>query len=104
MNTADLIMNYNSITSLAKEITQAQEEFSDLLVNLDSLVETMNGKWKGKAQVEFATAYNNLKPKLEIISGVLVNYANALSAAATNEANLEDVQKNMLSNAGIPSF
>lgn len=104
MKTADFVMDYESVTILAKEITQAQADFENLLVNLDSLVETMSGRWKGKAQVEFATAYSDLKPKLEIVSTVLENYATALSAAVSNEASLEEAGVNTYSNMGIPSF
>jgi WXG100 family type VII secretion target len=104
MNMADLIMEYDSISSFAKEILQTQVEFSRILADLDTMVGTTNDKWRGKAQVEFATAYSNLRPKLETISNVLKNYADAMSVAVANEKSLESAQGKRLSNMGIPSL
>ena len=101
---ADLVMNYDSLLGLSNEIAQAQGNFERLLADLDSVVNTMDGKWKGKAQVEFATAYNNLKPKLTGIGTVLGNYSSALSTAAANEEALEKSHVHSFSNVGIPSF
>ena len=101
---ADLVMNYQSIYDLKREVSTMEEEFSELLTNLDALVGNINGKWRGKAQVEFATAYSELQPKLETMYKVLHNYATALSSIASNQNELEQTHATMFSNVGIPSF
>ena len=102
---ADLIMDYNSISSLAQEISNTQMEFDQLLTNLEAMVSSTNSIWHGNAQVEFATTYSNLKPKLETISSVLKNYAEAISATVANEQNLESAHaKSLSTNVVIPTF
>ena len=88
----DFSMGYGPMLSFADEIARTQEDFAQVCSSLDELVGSLEGKWTGKAQVEFAAAYRELKPKLVTIGSVLEAYATAIKQAAEAEENA-DTQK-----------
>ena len=105
MSTADIFsMDYSAMGNLAKEVTAMNKEFQDMITNLATLVESLDGQWQGKAQVEFAAAYSKLKPKLETISEVLQNYTTEISNAATSEQDVESLNKTLFNPVSYPSF
>ena len=105
MSTADIFsMDYSAMGNLAKEVTTMNKDFRDMITNLATLVDSLDGQWQGKAQVEFATAYSKLKPKLDTISEVLQNYATEINNAATSEQDLESSNKTLFNPISYPSF
>ena len=107
MSTANIdqfSMDYSAMGNLAKEVTVMNKEFQDMITNLATLVESLDGQWQGKAQVEFAAAYSKLKPKLETISEVLQNYATEINNAATSEQDVESLNKTLFNPVSYPSF
>ena len=107
MSTANIdnfSMDYSAMGNLAKEVTVMNKEFQDMITNLATLVESLDGQWQGKAQIEFAAAYSKLKPKLETISEVLQNYATEINSAATSEQDLESLNKTLFNPVSYPSF
>lgn len=105
MSTADIFsMDYSAMGNLAKEVTAMNKEFQDMITNLATLVESLDGQWQGKAQVEFAAAYSKLKPKLETISEVLQNYTTEINNAATSEQDVESLNKTLFNPVSYPSF
>ena len=94
MSTADIFsMDYSAMDNLAKEVTTMNKEFQDMITNLATLVDSLDGQWQGKAQVEFAVAYSKLKPELDTISEVLQNYATEINNAVVNEQDMECINK-----------
>ena len=107
MSTANIdnfSMDYSAMGNLAKEVTAMNEDFRDMITNLATLVDSLDGQWQGKAQVEFAAAYSKLKPKLDTISEVLQNYATEINNAATGEQDLESLNKTLFNPVSYPSF
>ena len=98
MSTANIdqfSMDYSAMGNLAKEVTVMNKEFQDMITNLATLVESLDGQWQGKAQVEFAAAYSKLKPKLDTISEVLQDYATEINNAVISEQDLESSNKTL---------
>lgn len=107
MSTANIdqfSMDYSAMGNLAKEVTVMNKEFQDMITNLATLVESLDGQWQGKAQVEFAAAYSKLKPKLDTISEVLQNYATEINNAASSEQDVESLNKTLFNPVSYPSF
>ena len=105
MSTADIFsMDYSAMGNLAKEVTTMNKDFRDMITNLATLVDSLDGQWQGKAQVEFATAYSKLKPKLDTISEVLQNYATEINNAACSEQDVESLNKTLFNPVSYPSF
>lgn len=107
MSTANIdnfSMDYSAMGNLAKEVTAMNKDFQDMITNLATLVESMDGQWQGKAQVEFAAAYSKLKPKLDTISEVLQNYATEINNAASSEQDVESLNKILFNPIIHPSF
>lgn len=86
---ADISMQYSGIEATVREICQMQTDFSDMLINLNSLMRSMDGIWEGKAQQEFALAYSKLKPKLVRIEELLGDYCTELTDLISRQQNLE---------------
>ena len=99
----DFAMDYEALYELAKQIHQMETDFAEMRKNLDTLVSSLDDQWQGKAQVEFATAYGKLQPKLNTISETLYNYATAISKAASGEQDLESFHTTLF-NPIYPSF
>lgn len=105
MSTADIVsMDYSAMGNLAKEVTSMNQDFQEMINNLASLVESLDGQWQGKAQVEFAVAYSKLKPKLDTVSEVLQNYATEINNAAAAEQDVESFNKTLFNPINNPSF
>ena len=107
MSTANIdnfSMDYSAIGNLAKEVTAMNKDFQDMITNLATLVESLDGQWQGKAQVEFAAAYSKLKPKLDTISEVLQNYATEINNAASSEQDVESLNKTLFNPVSYPTF
>ncbi len=107
MSTANIdnfSMDYSAMGNLAKEVTAMNKDFQDMITNLATLVDSMDGQWQGKAQVEFAAAYSKLEPKLDTISEVLQNYATEINNAATSEQDVESLNKSLFNPVSYPSF
>ncbi len=105
MSTTDITsMDYSAMSELAKEVRTMNDDFQEMIKNLDSLVESLDGQWQGKAQVEFATAYSKLKPKLQTISETLQNYATEIENATSNEKDLEDFNKKLFNPITYPTI
>lgn len=105
MSTADIVsMDYSAMGNLAKEVTSMNQDFQEMINNLASLVESLDGQWQGKAQVEFAVAYSKLKPKLDTVSEVLQNYAIEINNAAAAEQDVEAFNKTLFNPINNPSF
>ena len=107
MSTANIdnfSMDYSAMGNLAKEVTAMNKDFQDMITNLATLVDSLDGQWQGKAQVEFAAAYSKLKPKLDTISEVLQNYATEINNAATSEQDVESLNKTLFNPVSYPSF
>ena len=107
MSTANIdnfSMDYSAMGNLAKEVTAMNKDFQDMITNLATLVESLDGQWQGKAQVEFAAAYSKLKPKLDTISEVLQNYATEINNAASSEQDVESLNKTLFNPVSYPSF
>lgn len=82
-------MNYSSMNDLARQVSALQQNFDTMRSELNSLVESLDGEWQGKAQKEFAAAYGKLKPKLETISEVLQQFSTEVLNATIQESELE---------------
>ena len=95
-------MEYSALTDLAIKISDMDQDFQNMLSDLDNLVDSLDGQWQGKAQVEFATAYNELRPKLSKIGEVLGNYAKEINNATCSEQNLESSNKSIFDHVNIP--
>ena len=57
MSTANIdnfSMDYSAMGNLAKEVKAMNKDFQDMITNLATLVDSLDGQWQGKAQVEFA--------------------------------------------------
>lgn len=105
MSTADIFsMDYSAMGELAKAVTAMNQDFQEMITDLDTLVESLDGQWQGKAQVEFAAAYSKLKPKLDTISEVLQNYATEINNATASEQDLESSNKALFKPVSYPSF
>lgn len=104
MKTADFLMDYSAMEALVTQVKAMQEDFDAMCANLDSLVNSLDGQWQGKAQVEFAASYSKLKPKLKSISAVLSNYSTEIANAASNESALEAFNTKTYGSIGVPSF
>ena len=107
MSTANIdnfSMDYSAMGNLAKEVTAMNKDFQDMITNLATLVDSLDGQWQGKAQVEFAAAYSKLKPKLDTISEVLQNYATEINNAASSEQDVESLNKTLFTPVSYPSF
>ena len=107
MSTANIdnfSMDYSAMGNLAKEVTAMNKDFQDMITNLATLVDSLDGQWQGNAQVEFAVAYSKLKPKLETISEVLQNYATEINSTATSEQDVESLNKSLFNPVSYPSF
>ena len=100
----EFAMDYDPMLELAKQVGDMQTDFAEMLSSLDSLMESVDGQWEGKAQVEFAVAYSKLRPKLKTISEVLANYATAINGAVTNEQDLESFNKTLYNPISSPTF
>ena len=81
MKNHDVLMDYDAMLQLADQIAQAQSEFDEMLADTNNLVKDLEGAWQGKAQMEFAVAYNGLSPKLQTINDVLKQYSSAIASA-----------------------
>ena len=90
MSTADISMDYSAMLSLASEVDGISADFSQMIKNFDSLVESLDGQWEGAAQKDFAAAYGKLKPKLETIGDVLSKYSTAINKVASGEESTEN--------------
>ena len=101
---ADISIEFNSIELLANEITKLQLEYDRMLKDLRILVNSMDGQWQGKAQLQFAEDYKTLKPKLEIINTLLAEYSKTLSDVVAREMELERDNSNLFSNVAYPTF
>ena len=107
MSTANIdnfSMDYSAMDNLAKEVKAMNKDFQDMITNLATLVDSLDGQWQGKAQVEFAAAYSNLKPKLDTISEVLQNYATEINNATSSEQDVESLNKTLFNPVSYPSF
>ena len=107
MSTANIdkfSMDYSAMGNLAKEVTAMNKDFQDMITNLATLVDSLDGQWQGKAQVEFAAAYSKLKPKLDTISEVLQNYATEINNAASSEQDVESLNKTLFNPVRYPLF
>ena len=107
MSTANIdnfSMDYSAMGNLAKEVTTMNEDFQTMIAGLTTLVESLEGQWQGKAQVEFAAVYSKLKPKLDTISEVLQDYATEINNAATSEQDVESLNKSLFNPVSYPSF
>ena len=107
MSTANIdkfSMDYSAMGNLAKEVTAMNKDFQDMIEGLATLVESLDGQWQGKAQVEFAAAYSKLKPKLDTISEVLQNYATEINNAASSEQDVESLNKTLFNPVSYPTF
>lgn len=93
MATEDFVMSFDSVESLATQFYALYEEFEAMCANLNALVESTEGHWKGSAQVEFAISYEKLKPKLETITEVLRQYYIEVSSALLNETAMETINR-----------
>ena len=100
----DFAMDYEAMAELAKQVDVMQTDFVQMLDSLDDLVESVDGQWQGKAQVEFATAYSKLRPKLETIGEVLQNYATEINNAASSEQDVESLNKTLFNPVSYPTF
>jgi WXG100 family type VII secretion target len=102
---ADIVsMDYSAMGNLANEVTAMNREFQDMITNLATLVDSLDGQWQGKAQVEFAAAYSKLKPKLDTISEVLQNYATEINNVVIREQDMESLNKSLFNPVNYPSF
>lgn len=90
MSTADISMDYSAMSSLASEVDGISADFSQMIKNFDSLVESLDGQWEGAAQKEFAVAYRKLKPKLDTIDNVLSKYSTAINQVVSGEESTEN--------------
>ena len=107
MSTANIdnfSMDYSAMGNLAKEVKAMNKDFQDMITNLATLVDSLDGQWQGKAQVEFAAAYSKLKPKLDTISEVLQNYATEINNAASSEQDVESLNKTLFNPVSYPLF
>lgn len=93
MTTADISMGYGALENLATEIENARTDFETMRSDFESLVSAMDGQWQGKAQREFSSGYDKLKPKLAKISKSLENYAAAVKKVAADETEGEKIAK-----------
>lgn len=98
MSTADISMSYSSMSDLAKAVIDMQSDFETLRTNLDNLVNDLDGQWQGAAQVEFATAYSKLKPKLTTIHEALGKFADAVQLTAGDQSSTESGTAQAMSN------
>lgn len=85
----DISMNYSEMSKLSYNVQRKQQEYEKMLNNLDALVQELNNEWAGNAQVEFATAYSKLKPKLKAVSNVLSNYSKAITDVMSCQEELD---------------
>lgn len=111
MTTADIDvgMDYGAMGKLASQVETAQTDFTEMCKNFDSLVSSLDGQWQGKAQKEFSSAYEKLRPKLKTISTTLESYAKSIRDTAANEAALEsesakNYEKNAFPVVGNPTL
>lgn len=100
----DFSMEYTALKELAESVTEMNTDFQEMIKKLSTLVETLDGQWQGKAQVEFAAAYEKLAPKLETISEVLDKYAIEINNAVTGEQDVESSNKNLYKPISYPTF
>lgn len=100
---ADISMQYSGIESAIREISQMDARFGDMITGVESLVGELEGAWEGKAQVEFALAYQNLKPRLDEIKVLLDDYSTVLSGMLENQQTLESISRDMMLNLIIKS-
>ena len=103
-NIEDFSMDYSAMGNLAKEVTTMNDDFQKMIENLAKLVDSLDGQWQGHAQVEFAAAYSELKPKLDTISETLKNYATEINNAAFGEQDLESSNKKLFDHISYPSL
>lgn len=82
MSTADIAMSYGSIEKVSGEIKKMKAEFDEMCLNLNTLVQELNGQWQGNAQREFAVAYSKLQPKLKTIGSIMGDFSTAVLEAA----------------------
>lgn len=102
--TADIAMDYSALETLVSEINSINADFREMCKELDSLACSLDGIWQGQAKTEFATSYNQLRPKLDSISSVLNKYSDEITNAANNEMNLEAQSRIAINHIILPSF
>ena len=95
---ADISMQYSGIEATVREIRQMRTDFRAMLTNLDALIVSMDGVWEGKAQMEFALAYRNLKPKLNKIDDLLGSYTTEMNEMIRRQQMLESATTDRILN------
>lgn len=90
----DVLIDYSQMSSLADNVEKRQQEYEKMLNKLDSLAQQINSEWTGNAQVEFATAYSKLKPKLNVVSNVLSNYSKAVTDVIQFHEDMDKIHAN----------
>ena len=97
-------MDYSALEALVNEVNSISEDFKEMCTELDSLAKSIEGIWQGMSQQEFATSYNQLRPKLASINTILNRYSDEITKAVNNEIGLESQNGNMFKNIAFPSF
>ena len=86
---ADISMSYYALEDLASDIGQLKEQLNAAKEELNQLISTTDGRWKGCAQLEFAAAYDKLRPKLQSMNDVLECYQAELQRTMEREKETE---------------
>ena len=75
-------MDYAAMTNLANAVANLRTEIDEMSTDLDSLVNSLDGQWVGKAQVEFAASYKKLKPQIQEIGNTLEEFSKQVNSAS----------------------
>lgn len=86
----DVIQEYGSLKGLAAEIRSIKQDFEEMCANLNTLVDSLDGEWQGKAQTEFSSSYLTLKDKLQAMSEALRNFSDAVELTALNTSEADN--------------
>lgn len=78
----NFVMDYSAMEALASLVSNLQREIDEMYSDMDSLVNSLDGQWIGKAQVEFTTSYKQLKPQIKEIQTTLEEFSNQIKSAS----------------------
>lgn len=98
----DVTMTYGSALNIANAIEDKRLDFNGMRGTLENLVDSLSGQWEGTAQREFLTAYNKLKPKLQLINETMERYSNEIKKTVAEEQEQDQASSSGL--RGIESW
>lgn len=79
---ADVMASYESMNSTASKVESAAGELEALISNLSSVVSALGEGYQGAGYSAFVSAWEEAKPKMEVLKNRVQGFAPTLRSAA----------------------